>query len=180
MTRYIALFRALNVGDKNRLTMYDLSAALVDLGCSNIKTYIHSGNAVFEHSSNDPTALTGLIRAELARSHNVDAGLLLLSPSEFKLAIENNPFPEAAADPATLHLGFMASPPPHPDLEGLVRLKSPTEQFRLVGSVFYLFAPDGVGRSRLAASAEHLLGVAMTDRNWRTVMKIWEMVQSVT
>jgi uncharacterized protein (DUF1697 family) len=177
MTRYIALFRALNVGEKNRLSMQDLKSALVRVGCMNVQTYIQSGNAVFDHASDDPAVLTGLIRAELLHL-NVDAELLLLSPAELKSAIDNNPFPEAADDPSTLHLGFMASPPPHPDLDALSRLKSPTEQFLLLGAVFYLYAPDGVGNSKLAAGSERLLGVPMTDRNWRTVQKIWEMVQS--
>jgi uncharacterized protein (DUF1697 family) len=76
-----------------------------------------------------------------------------------------------------LHLGFLSAPPPAPDIEGLARVQAPSEQFRLVGAVFYLYAPDGVGRSKLAASAERLLGVPMTDRNWRTVCKLAEMVK---
>jgi len=43
---------------------------------------------------------------------------------------------------------------------------------------FYLYAPDGVGRSKLAAGVEKLLGVAMTDRNWKTIRKLWEMIKN--
>ena len=71
-----------------------------------------------------------------------------------------------------MHLGFLASVPKNPDLEKLATLAKPSERFYLRDCVFYLNAPEGVGRSKLAASAEKLLGVPMTDRNWRSVSKI--------
>jgi len=54
-------------------------------------------------------------------------------------------------------------------------LKKDSERFRLIGRVFYLHAPEGVGRSKLASGSERLLGVPMTDRNWNTVCKLREM-----
>ena len=86
------------------------------------------------------------------------------------------PVPDtAAAAPATLHLGFLDAPPPQPDLAKLARLRQASERFQLLDRVFYLHAPEGVGRSKLAAGAEKALGVPMTDRNWRTVEKIWAL-----
>ncbi len=41
---------------------------------------------------------------------------------------------------------------------------------------FYLHAPDGIGRSKLAAAVEQCLGVATTARNWRTTRKLIDMV----
>jgi uncharacterized protein (DUF1697 family) len=77
-------------------------------------------------------------------------------------------------------VGFLAASPQNPDLKKLERFKSKTERFRLVDNRFYLHAPDGVGRSKLAANAEKLLGVPMTDRNWSTVRKVWEMAKDFT
>jgi uncharacterized protein (DUF1697 family) len=178
MIRYIALFRALNVGGKNRLSMTDLVATLTRVGCTDVQTYIQSGNAVFACDSGDAAALTSLIREEQLRAYGMDAGLLLLTPSQLKRSIENNPFAGLDADPSTIHLGFLAARPLLANLDKLANLKSASEQYFITGSVFYLYAPDGIGRSKLAAYAERLLGVPMTDRNWRTVMKLWEMVQS--
>ena len=61
------------------------------------------------------------------------------------------------------------------DWQKLNSLKKETERFHLSDTVFYLHAPEGVGKSKLAANTEKLLGVPMTDRNWRTVCKIMEM-----
>ena len=91
----------------------------------------------------------------------------------------NNPFPEAENDPKALHVGFLASAPKNPNLKALESLRKASEQFRLMDNVFYLYAPEGVGRSKLAANTERLLGVSMTDRNWRTVCKIMEMTQEL-
>ena len=89
--------------------------------------------------------------------------------------IAENPFPEAVIDPSSLHLGFLSSPPKSTDLKKLSSLKKESERFYLTENVFYLHAPEGVGRSKLAASSEKILGVSMTDRNWRTVCKVMEM-----
>jgi len=64
-------------------------------------------------------------------------------------------------------------------MKALESLKSDSERFRLIGRVFYLHAPDGVGRSKLAAKAEKMLGVPMTDRNWRTVTTIQKLAQEL-
>jgi uncharacterized protein (DUF1697 family) len=69
------------------------------------------------------------------------------------------------------------SVPENPDLEALEAVRVPSERFELKGQVFYLYAPEGIGRSKLAASAERKLGVPMTDRNWRTVTKIVSMLE---
>jgi len=54
-------------------------------------------------------------------------------------------------------------------------LKSPRESFKLKGKVLYLHAPEGIGRSKLAANVEKSLAVAVTARNWRTVMALQAM-----
>lgn len=104
---------------------------------------------------------------------------LLLTLQDFESALEANPFPEAELDPKGLHLGFLDSVPSKPDITELETLKANSERFQLVGKVFYLHAPDGVGRSKLAAGSERSLGVSMTDRNWRTVCKIRDMVKEM-
>jgi len=72
----------------------------------------------------------------------------------------------------------MAGPPKGADCAGLDALKSPTESWAIIGPVFYLHAPDGIGRSKLAARAEHLLGVETTARNWRTVREVLALIQT--
>jgi len=179
MKTYVALFRGINVGGKNTLPMKELVAILEGVGAQKVKTYIQSGNAVFMCKAKEPSKLSYQIRAEIKKQRGFDPHVLLLELEEFEKAIRQNPFPEAESNPATLHAGFLAATPDWPDVKTLESLKSESERFRLIDSVFYLHAPDGVGRSKLAARAERLLGVPMTDRNWRTVTTIQKLARAL-
>jgi len=175
MNTYIALFRGINVGGKNSLPMKGLVAILEEIGAKNVRTYIQSGNAVFQSIEKNPSRLSKQLAAEIKKRYGFEPHVLLLGLEAINKAIAMNPFPEAETEPSSLHIGFLASSPKNPDLKKLDSLRKESERFHLSDHVFYLHAPEGVGRSKLAASTEKLLGVPMTDRNWRTVCKIREL-----
>jgi uncharacterized protein (DUF1697 family) len=175
MKTYIALFRGINVGGKNKLAMEDLVATLEKAGAWDVATYIQSGNAVFRSGEKDASLLSDRVRGAIGESYGFEPQVLVLGSDELERAVRSNPFPEAESDPKSLHLYFLASSPEHPDLEGLDGIKSDRERFVLGEAVFYLHAPDGIGRSKLAANVERLLGVPATARNWRTVLKVADM-----
>ena len=177
MKTYIALFRGINVGGNNVLPMKDLVALLENIGSQNVKTYIQSGNAVLQNREENASLLSNKIRAAIKKSHVFEPQVLLLEPEDIDRAVESNPFPEAESEPKSLHVHFLASMPKKPDLGALESIKSDRERFVLKDGVLYLHAPDGIGRSKLAANAEKLLGVAITGRNWRTVCTVMEMAK---
>jgi uncharacterized protein (DUF1697 family) len=177
MTTYVVLFRGINVGGKNKLPMKDLVATLENIGCREVATYIQSGNAVFRSEEQDALLLSETIEAAIKERHGFEPRVLVLASEEMERAMRSNPFPEAESEPKTLHLYFLAVPPESPDLDALEGIKGDRERFVLGDGVFYLHAPDGIGRSKLAANIEKLLGVLVTARNWRTVRKVMEMAQ---
>ncbi len=83
-----------------------------------------------------------------------------------KTNVASNPFPHAADDPKTLHLYFLSELPRSPDLDAITGIQADSESFSLLGKVFYLHAPDGIGRSKLAGKVEKLIVVDATARNW--------------
>ena len=172
MKTYIALFRGINVGGRHILPMKELVALLEELGCRNVKTYIQSGNAVFESQAKNASQLSKMIGAEIKKRRGFEPFVLLLSREEMEKAIANNPFPAGEENPKALHVGFLTSTPKSPDLKTLEGLRASSEHYSLIENIFYLYAPEGIGRSKLAANTERLLGVPMTDRNWGTVRKI--------
>lgn len=177
METYVALFRGINVGGKNVLPMRDLITLLENLGSRNVATYIQSGNAVFQHEQEDASLLSNKIATAIKDSHGFKPRVLLLGLEEIERAVESDPFPEAESEPKTLHVYFLASEPKNPDLAAFERIKGERERFALKDGFFYLHAPEGIGRSKLAANAESLLGVATTVRNWRTVCKVLTMAK---
>lgn len=176
MKTYIALFRGINVGGKNILPMKELVAVLENLGLQDIRAYIQSGNVIFRSKAADTAQLAGKISIAIKKSHGFEPQVLLLDSAALDKAIRGNPYPEAETVPNNLHLNFLSAIPPKPDLNALEKIRAKTERFHLAGNVLYLHAPDGIGRSKLAAGMERLLGVPMTGRNWNTVRKLKEMI----
>ncbi len=177
MKTYIALFRGINIGGHNLLAMKELTALLEKLGLRHVKTYIQSGNAVFRCREQNARRLSEKISVEIMKRRGFAPRVLVLEPTELEKVIASNPFPEAGPDPKSLHVLFLLSAATAPDLTALESLRGRNERFWLQGCVFYLHAPDGVGRSKLAAGAERLIGVPLTGRNWRSVIEILEMAK---
>ena len=175
MNTYIALFRGINVGGKNILPMKDLVTILESMDYKNIQTYIQSGNVVFQSKKNIEKKGSGDIGREVLKKKGFEPRVLLLNSKQLQDAIKENPFPTEVGK--ALHFFFLESPPRQANLEHLESLKVEAEEFTLEKNVFYLYAPDGVGRSKLAAAVEKSVGVPVTARNWNTVNKLASMIE---
>ena len=180
MRAFIALFRGINVGGKNKLPMKDLASLMEGMGLKNVSTYIQSGNVVFQAVSSKDSGLATKIKDSIVERYGFRPELIILDKTAIDKAISENPFSEADSEPNTVHLTFLSALPINPDVKALERIRKPSERFALKGQVFFLHAPDGIGRSKLAARIERSLGVSGTARNWRTVLKLQEMIQACT
>ncbi len=171
MNTYILLFRGINVGGNNLLPMKPLVELLNLCGYEQVKTYIQSGNVVL----NSPHKPNNDISEKIESNFGFKPKLLVLNKTEFEQTIVNNPFD--ASEGKTIHFFFLADEPTV-DTEKLKRLATSTEKYQLIDRVLYLFAPDGIGRSKLAANVEKCMGVATTSRNLNTINKLSDMVGS--
>ncbi len=178
MATWIALLRGINVVGHRVLPMNALAALLTREGLRNVRTYIQSGNVVFQCSRRTPNTLARRISQLVLDHHGFRPQVIVLSHQDLVRAAAGNPFPEAEASPTALHLFFLATSPPTPDVASLSRLRRGREAFELRGNVFYLHTPDGFQESKLAARAERLIGVAATARNWRTVSRLLEFARN--
>jgi uncharacterized protein (DUF1697 family) len=177
---YIALFRGINVLGKNLLPMKALKVLCEKNGCLDVQTYIQSGNVIFRSELSDASRIAKQLTGSVSRSHGFEPRVVVLTLDDIENATVGNPFPEAARDPKSLHLFFLAELPKRPDLKSFELLKAPTERFELKGTTLYLHTPDGFGSSKLAARAEKLLGVEATARNWRTVTTLLEIAKTLS
>ena len=155
--------------------MRELVSILKGIGYENIRTYIQSGNAVFSSKRKIGPEDANEISREIERKMGFSPEVMVLSAEQLRGSIDNNPFP--TDDGKALHFFFLESLPESPDIEKLGLLKAKSEKFVLEGRVFYLHAPEGVGRSKLAAAVEKSIGVPLTARNWNTVNKLAAMVE---
>jgi uncharacterized protein (DUF1697 family) len=172
MQTWIALFRGINVGGRNKIPMAELTSTLEAIGCRSVQTYIQSGNVVFDCSSKSKRNLSVHLGDAIVSQFGFRPDIILLTDDEFRIAIKNNPFQDAESEPKTLHFFFLDSVPDSPDMEAIAKLATATERYRLIDTVFYLYAPEGFGRSKLAAGAERKLGVPVTARNYNTIRSL--------
>jgi len=175
MKTYLALFRGINVGGNNILPMKDLVKILEGMGFKDVRIYIQSGNAVFRSASLKMDKTAKEIGLSISKSHGFVPKVIILEISELKQAIDKNPF--QTSEGKALHFFFLESQPKNPDLKALTDVKTKSEEFKLVHDIFYLFAPDGIGRSKLANIVEKKLGVPATGRNWNTISKLIELAE---
>lgn len=179
MNTYIGLLRGINVGGNNKLPMKELVVLLQGLGLQQVKTYIQSGNVVFQSDRKDRAALASEITTAIDQRYGFAPQLFVLTVDELQAAITANPFPEGESDPKTLHLFFLDAAPVSPDWAKVEALRSANERFALIDKVFYLHAPDGIGRSQLADKFHRGWRVSITARNWRTVQEIAQMAAAL-
>ena len=176
MSARVALLRGINVGGTGKLPMAALKAHMEALGAGNVATYIQSGNAVF---TGGDAEFAADLRARIAAEEGFAPEVMVLSGAALVAAYDGFPFPEALERPKFGNIWFCESAPDTPDLEALAAIAAPSETFALEGACFYLDAPEGIGRSKLAARVERSLGVHATARNLNTVAKLVEMVGAV-
>lgn len=168
MKTYILLLRGINVGGHNLIPMKALTALLTGLGFKNVKTYIQSGNVVLQSDVALDQGLAGAIEAEFGFKPDI----MVLEHSVFKAAAAQNPY--AAGEGKAVHLYF-SNHTLNPDTDKLNKLAVNGEAFTFSDKVFYLHAPNGIGRSKLAARLDQCLGVPVTGRNLNTVNKLLEL-----
>jgi uncharacterized protein (DUF1697 family) len=176
---HVALLRGINVGGKRSLSMKRLAEVFVAAGCSDVRTYIQSGNVVFRAPPALSTRLSAVLPKAIAKMAGFDVPVVLRSVDELRLAVKKNPFLRAGVEPAECHLMFLSDVPEGGRVKQLSTARSPGDEFVVLGRDVYLRLPNGAGRSKLTnAYFDGTLATVSTLRNWRTVLVLLEMAEA--
>jgi uncharacterized protein (DUF1697 family) len=166
LTTYIALLRAVNVGGTGKLPMTDLKAMCLDAGFTEVRTYIASGNVVF-NSKAAAAKVKSTLEARLLAYAGKPVGVVIRTAAELAAVVKANPFPKASQSQAVAI--FLDEPPPKDALKHVTG--QTREEMRLGTREIFVHYPDGIGRSKLKIPAAK----AGTMRNMNTVAKLAEM-----
>jgi uncharacterized protein (DUF1697 family) len=173
---YVALMRGINVGGKNRLPMAELVPLFEAAGCTDVRSYIQSGNVLFNASPTLVRVLAEVIQAAIRTQYGYQVPLVLRAADELAAIAEQNPFLRPGRDPKTLHLMCLADMPTSAQLAKLDATRSAPDEFRVHGDNIYLYLPNGAARSKLStAYFDRTLATTSTARNWNTVRKLIEL-----
>ena len=164
--------------------MADLRQLTDALGHTEVATYIQSGNLLFTSPDTDSGALAAALEQAIARSLAVRPAVVVLSRADLAQVIADNPFPDEA-DPRCLHAVFRRlelAPEAIAAVEGAqqrARAKGSRDEAVPVGRTLFLWTPDGLGRSELAAQLARSGAQADgTARNWATVTRLAAMLDT--
>jgi uncharacterized protein (DUF1697 family) len=176
-SRYVALLRGINVGGKNMLPMKELAAMFVSAGCGDVATYIQSGNVVFNAVDKVVAGLGGRIAKQVEERFGMRVPVVLRSAAQIDAVIRGNPFLKVGVADETLHVCFLADQPGKDLVAGLDAGRSAPDIFAVVGREIYMQLVNGVSGTKLTnAYFDSKLKTVSTMRNWRTVLKLNEML----
>lgn len=172
---YVVLFRG--VGGATQLPTKPLREALAAAGYSDVATYINSGNAVLS-SRKSAASVTADIAAIVKRDFGFDKDIHVVPRAAWAQVIANNPFPDAAAAPTSLHAAWLERAPDPQKVEALRGFARNGDAIEVLGRVAYLHTPDGFGKSKLALRFDKGIGVPNTARNWNTVLALAKLADA--
>jgi uncharacterized protein (DUF1697 family) len=173
---YVALLRGINVGGNNMLPMKDLAAMFTKAGCSEVQTYIQSGNVVFQADPEVAARIPDVIAKAIAGRSKMKIPVVVRTAGDLRRLADKNPFLRRGIDVDKLHVAFLADSPASAAVAALDPKRSPPDEFLVEGGEIYLHCPNGYGRTKLSnAYFDAKLGTTSTVRNWRTVLKLLEL-----
>ncbi len=174
MTNYISILRGINVGGHKSIEMSDLRLAFNQLGFSNTRSYIQSGNLIFQYNEVDNQVLEKIISNKILTTFGHEVAVKVLKTDELIICIENNPFvKDLNKNPAFLHLTFLATVPQKESLEQLLSIQSFPDELHYYKQVIYLYCPNGYGNTKFTNNfIENRLKTTATTRNWKTMNEL--------
>lgn len=174
MTTYIALLRGINVGGNKIIKMLDLKAMFQTLGFANVRTYIQSGNVVFESDEGSVSLLSGVIERQIHEVFGFEVSVIIRTLAEMENVIANDPF--QLSEPEEFKRWYVTFLPAEPSAEALDKLRTyenGPDKVRFVGREMYILYEVSVSQSPLfKVPFDKILGMPITARNWNTVNKL--------
>ncbi|MEU7010289.1 DUF1697 domain-containing protein [Streptomyces sp. NPDC046332] len=182
-TTYAVLLRGINVGGHRKVPMAELRSLLEGLGHRDVRTYLQSGNAVFTTDTDELTdeELTTAIEDAIEKRFGFRVDCLVRDAAYLAAVADACPFPAAELEGKQLHVTYLSEAVTPDRFASIDQTAFLPEEFRLGERALYLYAPEGLGRSKLGEALSRpalFKGIVATTRNWNTVVKLAEMTRN--
>ena len=171
MVTYVSMLRGINVGGQKRIKMEELIALYKSLGFNNVKTYVQSGNVIFNAADGDTKGFSNMIEEKIKQVSSFPVAVLLRIPSELQQIINNNPFlEEKGIDNDKLYITFLSNAPTESALIQMKDMHDESDKYVITNKEIYLYCPNSYDRTKFSNDFfERKLDVTATTRNWKTV-----------
>jgi len=173
MPRLVAFLRAINVGG-HTVTMGELCRLFSSAGLKDVETFIASGNVLFSSRVTRTATLERSLGKALESSLGYAVAVFIRNELELVDIHRYRPFPEPEMQRArTVHVGFVAQPPPASTIKAIKGLTTPIDDFDVRGREVYWLCRKGFSESLVPAGRlERVLGAQATFRSLKTIHRL--------
>ena len=174
MNTYIALLRGINVSGHKKILMADLRVLFEKLGFENVRTYIQSGNVVFQTKEDNLGLIEDRIKHQILKQYDFEVPILIKTRKELQSIVNNCPFAQEKMEKS--HFTLLFTPPIKELIHETNKVNYPNEEFSITNNCIYFYCSTGYARVKCNGNFfEKKLKVTFTSRNYRTMMKLIEL-----
>jgi uncharacterized protein (DUF1697 family) len=172
---YVVLLRGINVGGHKPVAMGALREVLSSSGYLDVQTHVQSGNVVLRSRLREK-GLAADVHQHLSDTFGMDIGVFVRSATQMAEVAANNPFLQPGVEHGRqLHVAFLEAAPDSRTIAALDPHRAPPDVLHPRGREIYIWAPNGIGPSKVLRGLDRILATSMTVRNWRTVTTLLDM-----
>lgn len=177
MPTWVALLRAVNLGNVNKVSMPVLREALAEAGFTEVRTYVQSGNVVLDSPLRSPAKVGAAVGRVVHERFGVDTPVVMRTGKQLRAVLDWNPFPEAAADrPQLTYVVHLSGTPAPAAVEKVLAADTAPDAVAVRGQEMVI-AYAKTSRESRTATALKKIGVDGTARNWRTLTALVELTR---
>jgi uncharacterized protein (DUF1697 family) len=180
MSECIALIRGINVGRGKRVAMADLRDMMVDLGHTNVRTLLNSGNVLFQSKRPNVAKIAASIEAAINAACGFSAAVSVITAQELDLIVDENPLLHVVDDHARHLVAFVTHPKHLESLRPMLKETWAPDALAISARVAYLWCSTGLLDSKFLLAFSRKAGATVTTRNWATVLKLQAAAKKAT
>jgi uncharacterized protein (DUF1697 family) len=180
MSECIALIRGINVGRGKRVAMADLRDMMVDLGHTNVRTLLNSGNVLFQSKRPNVAKIAASIETAISAACKFSAAVTVITARELDRIVDENPLLHLVDDPARHLLAFVTHPKHLEAVRPLLKESWTPDALGLTERAVYLWCATGILDSKFLQAFSRKAGATVTTRNWATVLKLQAAAKGAT
>lgn len=181
MTTYISILRGINVGGHKMIKMEALKKMCLGLGFSNIKTYIQSGNIIFQTKITEVNKINKNLKSAIENEFGFDVPVITLTETELENILNLNPFlNNKSKKESFFYITFLSENPTKQNIENLKLIDFKNDKYKLIDKAIYLYCPDSFSNTKLTNNfLENKLKVIATTRNWKTTIELLTLAKAI-
>jgi uncharacterized protein (DUF1697 family) len=180
MSECIALIRGINVGRNKRIAMADLRDMMVDLGHTNVRTLLNSGNVLFHSKRPNVAKIAASIEAAINTACGFSAAVTVTTAQELDLIVDENPLLHVVDDHARHLVAFVTHPKHLEVLRPMLKESWTPDALGITKRAAYLWCSTGLIDSKFLQAFSRKAGATVTTRNWATVLKLRAAAKEAT